>query len=61
VQRGIWYQLSICSGTKENHDQIGRSQDLLDSNCFLASSLAINVGALTLVHICDVFFLSLET
>jgi hypothetical protein len=26
------YQLSICSGTKENLDRVGRSQDLPDAN-----------------------------
>jgi hypothetical protein len=26
------YQLSICSGTTENLDRVGRSQDLPDAN-----------------------------
>jgi hypothetical protein len=31
-------QLSICSGTKENLSQVGRSQDLPDTYWLLASS-----------------------
>jgi hypothetical protein len=53
------YQLSICSGTKEtteNLDRIGRSQDLPDANRLLASSPALNSGALILVPICAFFF-----
>jgi hypothetical protein len=34
------YQLRICSGTKENLYRVGRSQDLTDANCLLASSPA---------------------
>jgi hypothetical protein len=32
MQRNVefWYQLSICSGTKENLDGVGGSQDLQD-------------------------------
>jgi hypothetical protein len=51
------YQLSICSGTKENLDGVGLSQDLLDANWLLASSPALNMQALTLAPICAVFFL----
>jgi hypothetical protein len=46
------YQLSICSGTKENLDRVGRSQDLPDANRLLASSPALNPRALALVPIC---------
>jgi hypothetical protein len=49
------YQLSICSGTTENLDRVGRSQDLPDANRLLANSPALNTRALTLVPICDVF------
>jgi hypothetical protein len=42
------YQLSICSGTKENSDRVGRSQDLPDTNWLLASSPALNTRAITL-------------
>jgi hypothetical protein len=51
VHRGIWDQLSICSGTKENLDRVGRSQNLLDANRLLASSPALNTPALTLVPV----------
>jgi hypothetical protein len=44
-------QLSICSGTKENLDRVGRSQDLADANRLLASRPALNARALTLVPI----------
>jgi hypothetical protein len=50
------YQLSICSGTEENLDRVGRSQDLPDANCLLASSPALNPRALTVVPICAVVF-----
>jgi hypothetical protein len=49
------YQLSICSGTKENLDRVGQSQDLPDANWLLANSLALIMRALTLVSICAVF------
>jgi hypothetical protein len=42
--------------TTENLDQVGRSQDLLDANWLLASSLALNPQALTLVPICAVVY-----
>jgi hypothetical protein len=48
------YQLSICSGTKENLDRVGRSQDHSESNWRLASSPALNPEALTLI--CAVVF-----
>jgi hypothetical protein len=51
------YQLSICSGTKENLDRVGPSQDLPDANRLLVSSPALNTRALTLVPICVFFFL----
>jgi hypothetical protein len=50
------YELSICSGTKENLDRVGRSQDLPEANWLLASSLTLNMWALTLVPICAVAF-----
>jgi hypothetical protein len=51
------YQLSICSGTKENLDRVGLSQELPEANLLLASSPALNSRALTLVPICAVRFL----
>jgi hypothetical protein len=46
--------------TTENLDRVGRSQDLPNANCLLASSPALNPPALTLVRICVVcFFFSL--
>jgi hypothetical protein len=51
------YQLSICSGTKENLDRVGRSQDLPNANWLLASSPALNPWALTLVPILCCCFL----
>jgi hypothetical protein len=50
------YQLSICSGTKENLDRVGRSQELQDAYWLLASSPALNPQALTLVPICAINF-----
>jgi hypothetical protein len=56
------HQLSICSGTKENLDRVGRSQDLPDVNWLLVRSSILNMQALTLVHICVAFFIfSLKT
>jgi hypothetical protein len=49
------YQLSICSGTKENLDRVGRSHDLPDANWLLASSPPLKTRALTTVPICDFF------
>jgi hypothetical protein len=49
-------QLSICSGTKENLDRVGRSQDLPDANLLLASSPALNTRARALVPICVAAF-----
>jgi hypothetical protein len=42
--------------TTENLDWVGRLQDLPDANWLLASSLALNPWALTLVPICAVVF-----
>jgi hypothetical protein len=49
------YQLSICSGTKENLDRVGRSQGLPGANWLIASSPAFNTRALTLLTL---FFFS---
>jgi hypothetical protein len=51
VQRGIWVPTFALGRkeTTENHDRVGRSQDLPDANRPLASSLALNTRALTLV------------
>jgi hypothetical protein len=47
------YQLSICSWTKENHEETwnGQSQDLPDANRLPACSQALNARTLTLVPI----------
>jgi hypothetical protein len=49
----FWYQLSICSETKENHGK-PRSQDLADANSLLASSPALNTRTPTSVPGCAV-------
>jgi hypothetical protein len=52
------YQLGICSGTKENLDGVGWSQDLPDANWLLACSPALNSRTLTLVpNLCCCVFL----